>query len=133
MGYYDRVKDLVHHRVFILNTIHRRKTVILYLSTVLSIIQINPFPLDKRILLSSGRGPTPSLFVLPMRLTRKKRQCRTPVKGFSLSSVELLWLIWQKDLYFLVMLELFQTHSDCYTFTIFESFRQLFNLRIGNR
>ena len=54
MDYLDQVKVLFHRKAFllVLNTIHHRKTAILYLCTVLSIIHDHPFLLGKRILLS---------------------------------------------------------------------------------
>ena len=47
MDYLDRAKALFHRKAFLLalNTTHHRKTVILDLCTVLSIIRNHPFPL----------------------------------------------------------------------------------------
>ena len=99
MGYYHRAKVLFHRKAFllVLNTTHHRKTAILYLCMVLSIIHDHPFPLGKHVLISCSRDLTPSLFVLPMRLIRKEHQHLTLVKRFSLPTVKLSRLILLKD------------------------------------
>ena len=53
MDYLDQVKVLFHRKAFllVLNTIHHRKTAILYLCTVLSIIHGHLFVSDKHDLL----------------------------------------------------------------------------------
>ena len=47
MDYLDRAKALFHHKalLLVLNTIHHRKSLILYPSMVLNIIHDHPFPL----------------------------------------------------------------------------------------
>ena len=61
MDYLGLTKALFHRKAFllVLNTIHHRKTPILYLYTVLSTILVHLFPLGKRILLSSGKDLNP--------------------------------------------------------------------------